>query len=220
MKKVTFLIVLIIGVIISQIPFANVTFAKSKYTYKSKIAIVVVSPDATFKTKSYTNQARKDFEKDKSKNKFKFIPDSVRGRFEKNKNDFVLIAGEEVQNKYHKYWFDKGFLQENLPSKETLIEFVQYSGYDKVIFLLVNNPIVTQTGTVGTNITIPNPNGGVTTGTTYYSNTYEAALTMDAFLVDRDKIITTANSSQVRGDKWSAFKKCVRSVCSSIYPSL
>ncbi|MBR2179150.1 MAG: hypothetical protein IJ862_01985 [Selenomonadaceae bacterium] len=219
MKKLTCLVALLIGIIITQIPFSNITFAKSKNTNKAKIAIVVVSPDATFKTKGYTNQARKDFAKDKSKNKFKFIPDSVRGRFERNKNDFELLAGSEIQNKYHKYWFDKGFLQEGLPSKETLVEFVQYSGYDKVIFLLVNNPIVTQTGTVGTNIATPTPNGG-STGSVFYTNTYEAALTMDAFLVDKDKIITTANASEVKGDKWSAFKKCVRSICSEIYSLL
>ena len=220
MKKLTFLIALIIGVLITQMAVTNVTFAKSnKNIQKPKVAILIVSADAAFKTKACTNRARKDFMKDKSKNKFKFIPDSVRKRFEHNKNDFDLIAGEEVQSKYHNYWYERGYLQERMPSKGDLVDFVRYSGYDKVIYLIVNNPTVTQTGTVGTNIVTPNPNGGAT-GTVVYTNTYEAALSMDAFLVDRNNIIKTANTSQVNGDKYTAFKRAVRSVCSSIYPSL
>ena len=219
MKKLVFLMTLIVGILVTQIYTADTTFAKSKDDSSlKKIAIVIVSDDPTYRTKYFAKRAVKDLSKDNSKNKFKFIPDGLRKRFESNKNDFILFAGEDVQNKYHEYWFKKGLLQEGTPSKDTLIDFVNYSGYDKVVFLLINKSMMQQTGTIGTQITNPTPSGS-SVGTTIYTQTYESSLTMDAFLVDKTKIIQSATTSQVNGDKWSSFKRAIREICPKINPS-
>ena len=217
MRKLAFLMTFIFGIfVIGQMSVENVTFAKSKSKddNKRQIAIVVVSSDADFKTKSFTNQARKDLKKNNKKNKFKFIPDSIRGTVEKSNSEFTVLSGDEIQNKYHDYWFDKGMLQEGNPTREDFVNFVSYSGYDKVIYLLVNNPTITQTGAIGSTI------GAGNTGTVIYTNSYSAAVTIDAFLVDKNKIIKTANASKGGGSKWSAFKQSIRSISEVFNPLL
>ena len=219
MKKFVFLMTLIVGILVTQIYTADTTFAKSKGDSSlRKIAIVIVSDDPTYRAKYYAKRAVKDLSKDRTKNGFKFIPDGLRKRFESDKNDFVLVSGEEVQDKYHEYWVSRGYMQEGTPSKDTMINFANYSGYDKVVFLLINKSMMQQTGTIGTQIANPTPGGG-SVGTTIYTQTYEASLTMDAFLVDKTKIIQSATTSQVNGDKWSSFKRAIREICPKINPS-
>jgi len=53
---------------------------------------------------------------------------------------YNLSVGGEPQNRYQKYWDDKGFLTEQPATKSDLLAFSQASSYDYVLFLVINPP--------------------------------------------------------------------------------
>lgn len=93
-------------------------------TVSNQIAVVIVG-SADYKTKEFLNLT-KDY--------FKPIDKS---------SVITVLSGKDVQNKYQKYWFDKGLIDEGTPTKEDFVEFVNYSGYNKVIYLVIKDSVRT-----------------------------------------------------------------------------
>lgn len=60
---------------------------------------------------------------------------------EKLPNYFIHV-GEDEQSKYQDFWFSKGVLDPEDPSPQNFMEYVNYAGYDKVLFLVVKDPVV------------------------------------------------------------------------------
>ena len=57
----------------------------------------------------------------------------------KDRARYTLKSGNDIQNLYQTYWFDKGFIEEQSPQKENLLDFVSYSQFDKVVYILITD---------------------------------------------------------------------------------
>ena len=180
-KKFTFTMALFMGLLFS---LTSINVAVAAENPVQNIAVVIIgSPD--FKDKSTMKFIKKYFV-DENKNK-----------------NLTFLYGDEVQSKYHDYWFDtKGSVDEGVPTKEDFLAFVSYSGYDKVIFLKVEAVFHNE----GTLIT-PGPYG-VGVPLTYKK------ITINGFLVDKDKVVKTASTTQ---DK---FYKCFKEMGKVFNPLL
>lgn len=133
---------------------------------------------------------------------------SIKSSFQSN-NEYTVEYGNGIQSKYQSYWLDKGFLEEQKPVKQDLIDFVKYSGYDKVLFVMVKDPVVDkhkqQTGLF-----------------TSVVNS-RASISVNAFLADKSNVIKASSStkeddseaSELRA-KRGAFRKCLQEISKNI----
>ena len=121
-----------------------------------------------------------------------------------------IVIGSDIQSKYQEYWLDKGFLEEQKPEKEDLIALVSYLDVDKVLFLMVKDPVVEKTYTMD-----------------WFESgeRSRASIQVNAFLASREKVLKlkAANheddsfASDLRA-KRGAFKKCVVEISKDMLP--
>ena len=159
-------------------------------TVSNQIAVVIVG-SADYKTKEFLNLT-KDY--------FKPIDKS---------SVITVLSGKDVQNKYQKYWFDKGLIEEGTPTKEDFVEFVNYSGYNKVIYLVIKDSVLEQHG---------RKKG---------KDRSRISLSVNAFIVDRNNILESTSSTNDEDSKTSelrarrgAFKQCVKEISEEFNPLL
>ncbi|MGL6015183.1 MAG: hypothetical protein ACRCZU_03685, partial [Selenomonadaceae bacterium] len=122
---------------------------------------------------------------------------------------YTVETGTVVQSKYQQYWFDKGFLDEQKLTKQDLNEFVKYSGYDKVLFLSVSDPVMEKTSI---------PAGWFTT-----VQQTRASIEVKAYLADPEMIIKAVDvskeddsqTSELRA-KRGAFQKDINEIASQL----
>ena len=118
---------------------------------------------------------------------------------------YTVEVGNEPQNKWVEYWLNQGFLEEQQPKKDDLLKFVEASGYDKVIYFFVKDPIVEkhtrQTGLFSS------------------STQSRASVTVNSFLCDKKGVLKTYSVSKQDDSEWSdmrakigALKKCARDI--------
>ena len=110
--------------------------------------------------------------------------------------------GRDAQNKYQNFWLDKGYLEEQTPTQRDFIEFVSYGAYDKVIFLKVQDSVTDQQG-----------------------KRSRLSVNVNAFLVDRRKVLKASSSTNEEDSKASqlrarrgAFKKCAKELSEELEP--
>lgn len=123
-----------------------------------------------------------------------------------------VISGTEIQSMYQTYWLDKGYLEEQKLTKQDLNDFVKYSGYNKVLFLIVNSPVVEKT---------KQGRGGW--GGWVQAERTRASISVKTFLANDSSIIKAADvtkeddsdTSELRA-KRGAFEKCVKEIQSTI----
>ncbi len=116
-----------------------------------------------------------------------------------------VVTGNKVQTKYQTYWLEKGLIEEGTPTKEDFVSFVNYSGYEKVVYLVVKDAVTDQ----------HNRKKGKALSRT--------SMTLNVFVADRSKILKVASSinedsskaSELRA-KRGAFEKCVKEVSEEI----
>lgn len=121
-----------------------------------------------------------------------------------------IIIGSDIQSKYQEYWLDKGFLEEQKPEKDDLIALVSYLDVDKVLFLMVKDPVVEKTYTMD-----------------WFESgeRSRASIQVNAFLASRERVLKlkAANheddsfASDLRA-KRGAFKKCVVEISKDMLP--
>ena len=176
---------LLILVAICLMSLNAVTEAASKSN--PQIAVVIVG-SADYRTKDFTSYA-KDF--------FKLSEGNT------------IAYGKDIQNKYQKYWFDKGLIEEGTATKEDFIKFVNYSGYKQVIYLVIKDSVLEQHGR------------------TKGKDRSRVSLTVNAFLVDKTHIVESTSSTNEEDSKTSelrakrgAFKECVKEVSQVFNPIL
>lgn len=98
----------------------NFSFAKPG----GNVGVVIIS-GSVFKTPDFFNYA-----------KDALMP--------KDKARYNVQSGNDVQSLYQSYWLDKGFINEQTPQKEDLLEFVSYSQFDKVVYIFITDSKVDQ----------------------------------------------------------------------------
>lgn len=140
----------------------------------------------------------------------------VNDAFNSEGNGKKVVSGTDVQSKYQSYWLDKGFLEEQKLTKQDLNEFVKYSGYSKVLFLIVNPPVMEKTKQAG---------GG------WYgwmaTERTRASINVKSFLADETSVIKSVEvtkeddsvTSELRA-KRGAFQKCLTEIKSAIGSSI
>ncbi|MBR2180133.1 MAG: hypothetical protein IJ862_07060 [Selenomonadaceae bacterium] len=161
--------------------------AASNSKTNQQIAVVIVG-GADYRTKDFTSYAKDFF----------------------NPGEGMTIAhGKDVQNQYQKYWFDKGLIDEGTPTKEDFVEFVNYSGYKQVIYLVIKDSVLEQHGR------------------TKGKDRSRVSLTVNAFLVDKTHVLEGTSSTNEEDSKTSelrakrgAFKQCVKEISKVFNPIL
>jgi len=122
---------------------------------------------------------------------------------------YTIETGTVAQSKYQQYWFDKGFLDEQKLTKQDLNDFVKYSGYDKVLFLNVADPVMEKTSV---------PAGWFTT-----VQQTRASIEVKAYLTDATTIIKAidvskeddSQASELRA-KRGAFQKDINEIATQL----
>ena len=157
-----------------------------------KETCVVIVGDASVKTPDF----------------FKYVDEAFNTEEKKKK----VVSGTEIQSLYQTYWLDKGFLEEQKLTKQDLNDFVKYSGYKKVVYLIVSSPVVEKT----------NEGYGGWDGWVQTERT-RASITIKTFLVNETDIIKAVDvtkeddsvTSELRA-KRGAFEKCIKEIKSAI----
>ena len=219
MRKFVFVMSLIVGFLVTQIFTLKNAFAeKVPEEEKVQVAVVIIANDPAFKSERYAKSAKKSFEKavNKKRNVFDSALRDITGEYSKNKS-VNIIASDVILNKFQNYLEDKGIDESKRASKETFIDFVNYGDYDKVIYLVVDDPVIDTNGDTSSAA------GGTVIIKSHIS--YDTSLTVNGFLVDGEKVITkfsaTRNWTGNRGAaKYGAFDECVRSISKEFNPML
>lgn len=93
---------------------------RAKKDDRKKIGAVIIG-DSDYRTKDY----------------FKHVKDRIKP---KNKAEYVLEVGDDVQGKYTAYWAKMGFMEEQpISGDEAMTGFAKEYGYEKVIFLIAED---------------------------------------------------------------------------------
>ena len=116
LKKGSIFIVVCFTILITSICSANFGFGKEK------IGILIVGP-TEFKTENrYYDIIRENL----------VPPEGAK---------YTISTDENLQSAYQQYWLEKGELEEGKPTKEDFFAFSQKSGYDKILFLVIKDPV-------------------------------------------------------------------------------
>lgn len=121
-----------------------------------------------------------------------------------------IVLGADIQSKYQEYWLDKGFLEEQQPTKDDLLAMPEYLGVDKVLVLIVKDPVVEK------HFAFTLMESGEKS---------RASIQINAFLIDKEKILKSkvsnneddSFSSDLRA-KRGAFKKCMKEISAEMLP--
>ncbi|WP_196599806.1 hypothetical protein [Pectinatus frisingensis] len=129
---------------------------------------------------------------------------------------YTIETGVNAQTKYQNYWDGKGFLDEQPLTKDVVFDFAKYSGYDKVLYIVIEKPVLEK-----------NQQGGgflFSWGTTTVTR---ADIEVKAYLTDGKTIIKSVDVSKEDNSavselraKRSAFKKDMIEVATNIKPYL
>lgn len=118
---------------------------------------------------------------------------------------YNIVTGNDPQNKWVEYWLDKGYLEEQAPKKEDLLKFVNFSGYDKVIYFIVKDPVIEK--------------NTLSAGLFSTTTRSRASVTVNSFLCSKDNVIKTYSVSKQDDSTYSdmrakigALKKCARDI--------
>ena len=117
LKRIIFLAVAVV------VALSCNAFAASLLTGKQELAVVIVGT-SDYKTQDFFNSIGT------------YISEPCEGTKTK------VLYGSDVQTKYQEYWLEKGELDEQRPNKQDLLDFVDYSGYDKVLYLILKDPVI------------------------------------------------------------------------------
>lgn len=120
------------------------------------------------------------------------------------KNKTKYECGNEIQKRYQVFMMNRYDIGEDKPRKQDFTDFTAWSGYGKVLFLIVDENIDTQT------------HGD-------HSQKNRSTIQMDAYLVNTSGIVDFNTTSQEFTSKASnlrarrgAFEKCLKDIASTM----
>lgn len=109
-----FRILLVLVCLMGFLP--TVSAANANVEFKnSKIGVVLIAP-FDMKTEDFIEIVDNKLNKDEDYKEF--------------------IVGSGMQTKYQEYWFNKGELEEGKLTKDVIYDFADFSGYDKLLYLV------------------------------------------------------------------------------------
>lgn len=113
-------------------------------------------------------------------------------------------GGKEIQKRYQVFMMDRYDVGEDKPKKNDMVDFVAWSGYDKVLFIMLDENIDTQT------------HGS-------HSQKNRITIQMDAYLAGNENIVSVSTTSQDFVSKASnlrarrgAFEKCLKEIATDM----
>ena len=112
-----------------------------------------------------------------------------------------IVAGNDLQTLYKRFWLRRGYIGEQPPQKQDLIDFTATSGHGKVVFLIISD------ATIDThNNSKSREKDRITVQVDAYLST--AAEVADVFAASDEEISKTSNLRARRG----AFRKCLKEI--------
>ena len=179
---------------------ASTTFAGAAEDFLSRsgptVGIVIVG-GSDFRTPDY----------------YGYIDKTFTAKDKKKYGNYKIVSGNDMQSKYLNFWTDKGFLEEQFPKKQDFLDFVKYSGYGKVLFLMVKDPVTDKHSRTA----------GIF-GTVAQTRT---SVQINAFLCDGSDIVKTYTAIKEDDSEWSdlrakrgAFEKAIRDIAEQLIPYL
>ncbi len=187
MKKVILWVVTLITISLSSVvSAADVSILKPEKSVQPQIAVVLIG-DQDFKTQDYFERVEKYFN---------------------NANQKVKV-GTDIQSEYQKYWFEKGFIEEQQLTKTDLVDFTKFISYDKVLFLVIDIPVIEK--------------NNIRTGLFSSINRTRTSVEIKAFLATNTEVLhimnvtkkDDSNSSELRA-KRGAFGACMKEIASEM----
>ena len=170
---------------------AAICFALTSSAFAAKVAPtvgVVIIGGVEFKTDDYYQIVLKNF---------------------KPKSGATIETGNDLQTRYKKYWLQRGFIGDQPPQTEDLINFAQQSGLKKIVYVIVSDTIVDKHNS---------------------SNHREKArvsVQLDAYLCTPTEVVDLFAASNEQNSKGStlrarrgAFDKCLKEICATLNESL
>ena len=123
----------------------------------------------------------------------------------KAKSGAKIFVGNEMQTLYKKFWLRKGFIGEQTPSKNDLIEFTRASGYKKIVCLIVSDSVVDRHN---------NPKSREKDRVSIQVDAYLCTPldVVDVFGASDEELSKTSNLRARRG----AFQKCLKEINKSL----
>ena len=121
------------------------------------------------------------------------------------KSGAKIIAGNDMQTRYKKYWLNRGYIGEQTPQKDDLIDFAATSGCNKIVCIIVSDVVDDQR------------NSGK------HRQQNRISLQLDAYLCTPTNVEDVFSASKEVNSKGSAlrarsgvFKKCLDEISKSL----
>ncbi len=156
----------------------STTFAAAR----NDVGVVIVG-GAEFKTDDY----------------YKIIQNEI-----KPSNGTKVFVGNELQTRYKKYWLNNGYIGEQTPQKEDLIQFAAASGCGKIVCLIVTDTVDKQ-------------------NSSNHRQKNRVSVQIDAYLCTPTNVVDVFFASDDETSKGSplrarrgAFKKCLKEIGQSL----
>ena len=185
MKRIS-LLAAIFMMILQSVVFAG---AAEDFLNRYKTVAVVIIGNSDFRSPDFYNISKEAFKDETGK--------------------LSMIVGDPIQTKYQEFWFDKGFLEEQTPNKDSLLDFTKYCNYDEVLFILVRDPTIEK-----------NAQSNGIWGTIEHTR---ASIQINAFLCTPDgvkKLYSSAKEDDSRTSdlraKRGAFEKCMKDIAKNM----
>lgn len=176
--------------------FSNTSITEASFKdrlYAPKVcALIIGSPDV--KAKDFMERLEENLNRDLDEDKKKKVE-----------------CGTKIQSLYQNYWLEKGELEEGRLTKAVLHDFVKFSGYDRCLFLVVEDPKMEKSK--------------ISAGIFGSIEQKRASIEVKGFLADQEKILKIMNvtknnsseTSELRA-KRGAFTKCIKELCEDMRP--
>lgn len=121
------------------------------------------------------------------------------------KSGAKILAGNDMQTRYKKYWLNRGYIGEQTPQRDDFIHFTATSGCRKVVFIIVADSVVDKH-----NNAKRREKDRVSVQLDAYLCTQTGV--EDVFSASDDELSKTSNLRARRG----AFKKCLDEISKSL----
>lgn len=115
-----------------------------------------------------------------------------------------IFVGNDLQTRYKKYWLRRGYIGEQTPQKNDLVQFAAMSGCDKIVCLIVSDTVDKQ-------------------NSSNHRQKSRVSVQVDAYLCTRNDVVDVFAASNDENSKGSplrarrgAFKKCLTEIGKSL----
>ncbi len=116
-----------------------------------------------------------------------------------------IVFGNDLQTRYKKYWLQRGYIGEQMPQKEDLINFTNMSGCEKIICLIISDAVVDKHNSSN------------------HREKVRISVQLDAYICTKTDVVDVFSASEEEDSKGSdlrarrgAFQKCLKEICKTL----